>query len=113
MASKKPTTTTQPVKTKPRTIKKQELIENKDLPVIEPVKALGTSPRERAVKKTTKKAKEEPVAQPSTLPVEKPKRKSNIEKGSQAAAEWSLKMKAAREAKKAERLAQQTQVAAV
>ena len=107
MASKKPTTTTQPVKTKPRAIKKQELIENKDLPVVETVK----------VKKTTKKAKEEPVAQPSTLPVvetpSKPKRKSNIEKGSQAAAEWSLKMKAAREAKKAERLAQQTQVAAV
>ena len=105
MASKKPTTTTQPVKTKPRAIKKQELIENKDLPVVETVK----------VKKTTKKAKEEPVAQPSTLPVvETPtKRKSNIEKGSQAAFEWSLKMKAAREAKKAERLAQQTQVAAV
>ena len=106
MASKKPVTTIQPTK-KPRSAKKQELIENKDTTIFENEKS------SLKVKKTTKKPKEEPVAQPSTLPVEKPKRKSNIEKGSQAAAEWSLKMKAAREAKKAERLAQQTQVAAV
>ncbi len=102
MTSKRPAPT-QSVKTKPRALKKQELIENKDLPVIEPVK----------VKKTTKKPKEEPVAQPPTLPVEKTKRKSTMVKGSEEAKAWSEKMKLAREAKKAERLAQQTQVAAV
>ena len=111
MASKKPTTTTQPVKTKPRAIKKQELIENKDLPVVEAVKALGVSPRERAVKKT-KEPKQEPVALPVVETPSKLKRKSNIVAGSDEAKAWSEKMKLAREKKKAERLAQQTQVVA-
>ncbi len=104
MASKKATTTTQPVKTKPRALKKQELIENKDLPVVEPLK----------VKKTTKKPKEDPITLPSAppnTPIEKPKRKSNIEAGSEEAKAWSERMKQAREKKKAERLAQTTPVA--
>ncbi len=92
MASKRPATTTQPIK-KPRAVKKKELLENPDLPISEPAK----------VKKTTKKAKEEPIAQPSTVPVEKPKRKSNIVAGSAEAKAWSERMKLAREKKKAER----------
>lgn len=103
MTSKKPTTTTQPVKTKPRALKKQELIENKNLPVVEPLKV-----------KKTKKPKEDLIALPSAppnTPVEKTKRKSNIVAGSEEAKAWSEKMKQAREKKKAERLAQQTPVA--
>lgn len=88
MTSKKPTTTTQPVKTKPRALKKQELIENKNLPVVEPLKV-----------KKTKKPKEDPITLPSAppnTPVEKTKRKSNIVAGSEEAKAWSEKDEASK-----------------
>jgi PBP1b-binding outer membrane lipoprotein LpoB len=99
MASKKPTTTTQPVK-KPRVPKLQQQVT--DLVAQQP---------EVVKTKRIKKTKEEPVAQENVVS-NIPKRKSTLEKGSQAALDWGAKMKTLKEAKKAERLAQTTPVVA-
>ena len=104
MASKKPTTTTQPTKN-PKTVKTKKPKGYDDLVFKDEKKS------SLKVKKTTK---EDAVAQPSILPVETtpiPKKRNVMEKGSQAALEWSIKMKLAREKKKAERMAQTTPVA--
>ena len=73
MASKKPATTTQPTKERP---KSRRIPKETPIPLVEP-------------------APIEPVSKPV-----KPLRKGGMEKGSAAALEWGAKMKALKEAKK-------------
>jgi hypothetical protein len=114
MASKKPTTTTQPVKT-PKTVKTKKPKGYDDL----------VFKNEKSSLKLKKTTKEDPVPKDAVpkdavpkdavpkdvenTPI--PKKRNVMEKGSQAALEWSIKMKLAREKKKAERIAQTTPVA--
>ena len=100
MASKKKTTTTTTQTVKPPKVGTKKPKGYDDL----------VFKNEKSSLKLKKTTKEEPVDQPSILPVEKPKKRNIMEKGSEEAKAWSEKMKAAREAKKAERMAQTTPV---
>jgi len=101
MASKKPTTTTQPAKQKLTKETKAEIREYLKTVNASPDGSVQTAPSDVPVKKP--RTKKQPVIPdtpaPVPAPVKKP-RKSNIVKGSQEALEWYNKMKAAKEAKK-------------
>jgi hypothetical protein len=98
MTSKKPTTTTEPVK-KPRAQKKlQQQTEELSLKQREQLGIYDTKNVDMKVKKTTKKPKEEPVAQPS-VPV-KSTRAPSMVKGSNEAKQWGARMRELKLAKK-------------
>ena len=105
MASKKPTTTTQPAKQKLTKETKAEIREYLKTVNASPDGSVQTAPSDVPVKKPRTKKQpvipdtQAPVSAPVPAPVKKP-RKSNIVKGSQEALEWYNKMKAAKEAKK-------------